>query len=420
MRGGKGKERERERERDSGERDDESFLPTYVYDAMKVKKRFEHMRGGHQEDAEEFFGFYLDTLEEELLAMLASVSAPSTASSATPTNISASVQGKYGKFASSTTSADSDSVSVVSSHDDVGLDGDGWMEVGKRNRTVVTRTIKGTESPITRIFGGKFRSTLRAPGQKDSVLVEDWRALRLDIQHDQIHTIEDALSYISHPQTVQISLPTQSQSHAVASQQPAKVQPRQMSKYHQPQAAPQQSQPQTINAQQQVLIESLPPVLVLHIKRFCYDKESGGVVKVGKKVRFGGELDIGSDVMVPLAKKSQLPRYKLFGVLYHHGTSASGGHYTLDVLHPNRYPSSSSSASLPSSSSASGTTRPSASGTPSSTTIKPSSTKAREGWVRIDDDVVVDVRPEDVFGSSSSSVGGDETKCAYLLFYRRV
>lgn len=82
---------------------------------------------------------------------------------------------------------------------------DGWLEVGKRNRTVVTRTvgilsrsrrwyialrqlfffllqIKATESPITRIFGGKFRSTLRAPRQKDSVIVEDWRSLRLDIQ----------------------------------------------------------------------------------------------------------------------------------------------------------------------------------------------------------------------------------------------
>ena len=35
---------------------------------------------------------------------------------------------------------------------------------------------------MTRIFGGKFRSTLRAPGQKDSLLVEDWRSLRLDIQ----------------------------------------------------------------------------------------------------------------------------------------------------------------------------------------------------------------------------------------------
>jgi len=42
--------------------------------------------------------------------------------------------------------------------------------------------IKGADSPITRIFGGKFRSTLRAPQQKDSVIVEDWRALRLDIQ----------------------------------------------------------------------------------------------------------------------------------------------------------------------------------------------------------------------------------------------
>lgn len=42
--------------------------------------------------------------------------------------------------------------------------------------------IKAAESPITKIFGGKFRSTLRAPGQKDSVIVEDWRALRLDIQ----------------------------------------------------------------------------------------------------------------------------------------------------------------------------------------------------------------------------------------------
>lgn len=42
--------------------------------------------------------------------------------------------------------------------------------------------IKGAESPITRIFGGKFRSTLRAPQQKDSMIVEDWRALRLDIQ----------------------------------------------------------------------------------------------------------------------------------------------------------------------------------------------------------------------------------------------
>jgi hypothetical protein len=78
---------------------------------------------------------------------------------------------------------------------------------------------------------------------------------------------------------VQITLPTQPQSQAHVQQKTANAA---------------QTQQQTINAQQQVLIEALPPVLVLHIKRFCYDKESGGVVKVGKRVRFSGELDIGS------------------------------------------------------------------------------------------------------------------------------
>jgi len=80
---------------------------------------------------------------------------------------------------------------------------------------------------------------------------------------------------------VQITLPTQLQLQSHVQQKPVNV-------------AHTQQQQQTINAQQQVLIEALPPVLVLHIKRFCYDKESGGVVKVGKRVRFSGELDIGS------------------------------------------------------------------------------------------------------------------------------
>jgi len=44
-------------------------------------------------------------------------------------------------------------------------------------------------------------------------------------------------------------------------------------------------------------------------------------------------------------------------VIYHHGHSASGGHYTPDVLHPNRYPGA----------------------------------KLGEGRVRIDDELVSDV-----------------------------
>jgi ubiquitin carboxyl-terminal hydrolase 10 len=67
-----------------------------------------------------------------------------------------------------------------------------------------------------------------------------------------------------------------------------------------------------------VLIEALPPILVLHIKRFCYDTATRGVVKVVKQVRFGPELEIGADVMVPPvgAKKVAPAKYKLFGGAY--------------------------------------------------------------------------------------------------------
>ena len=74
-------------------------------------------------------------------------------------------------------------------------------------------------------------------------------------------------------------------------------------------------------------------------------------------------------------------------VLYHHGLSASGGHYTLDVLHPNI----------------------------DNTVGTGPTVKPREGWIRIDDELVSDVRPEDVFGTPER-----DDRCAYLLFYRRV
>ncbi|KAJ7792837.1 hypothetical protein B0H14DRAFT_3115102 [Mycena olivaceomarginata] len=307
--GGKGKGKVSPAEEQ--EEEPEAFIPTHIYDALKGKKRFDGMRGGHQEDVEEFLGFFLNTLEEELLAVAAGLS---------PASAPASKR----------------------------------LEVGRKNRTVVTRTVKSAESPITRIFGGRFRSTLRAPGQKDSVIVEDWRSLRLDIQRDGIHTIADALALISHPHTVQVSHPSR----------PGIV----------------------VNASQQILIDALPPILILHVKRFCYDTAVGGVVKVGKRLAFGPELEVGNDVLVPTARKQPV-RYKLFEVLvYHHGFSTSGGHYTLDVLHPTRFPGS-------------------VTGTGSE----------REGWVRIDDELVSDVRPVDVFGAPE-----DDSQCAYLLCYRRV
>lgn len=67
-----------------------------------------------------------------------------------------------------------------------------------------------------------------------------------------------------------------------------------------------------MEASQQVLIEALPPILVLHLKRFLYDTSVRGVEKVGKQVRFAEELEVGGEVMVPAVRKTPT-RYKLFG-----------------------------------------------------------------------------------------------------------
>ncbi|KAI1788359.1 cysteine proteinase [Ganoderma leucocontextum] len=306
------KSKGKEREDDSFDELD-SFIPTYVYDAMKEKKRFANMIGGHQEDAEEFLGFFLDTLEEELLSI---------------------AQPLQPKEAAEAPEEPQD---------------DGWLEVGKKNKAVATRTAKSTESPITRIFGGKFRSTLRTPHQRESVTIEDWRSLQLDIQPENVTCLRDALQHISHPQPVQISIPTR----------PGAL----------------------LDAQQQVLIDALPPVLILHMKRFLYDTKVGDVIKVGKQVSFASELDVPSDIISATKRTAQPVKYELFGVLYHHGPSAHGGHYTLDVLHPNRELSD----------------------------------RPRPAWIRIDDELVSDVRPEDVFGGQER-----EDRQPYLLFYRRM
>ena len=46
-----------------------------------------------------------------------------------------------------------------------------------------------------------------------------------------------------------------------------------------------------VDATRRLLLEELPPVLVLHLKWFCYDK-SGGMQKTVKQVDFTVDLEI--------------------------------------------------------------------------------------------------------------------------------
>ncbi|CEH15114.1 ubiquitin-specific protease [Ceraceosorus bombacis] len=265
----------------------EPFVPDFVYDAMRLTKRFDTMRRGHQEDAEEFLGFLLDTLHEELLSALRKLEARAGA-------LVASV------------AADENS---VAGEDDVGAEErvlrrpvspgeEGWMEVGTKGRVAHTRTTATSDSPITRIFGGKLRSVLRTPGMKDSVTLEPYQPLQLDIAPAHIHTLSDALKSLVEPEII-----------------PGVWSP---------------ARGAQVDATKTVCIESLPPVLVLHLKRFVY--EAGEVRKNSKELEFSTQLEVAEEVVALSRRAEAKRRYRLFGVVYHHGRFASGGHYTVDVL----------------------------------------------------------------------------------------
>ncbi|EAS37112.3 ubiquitin C-terminal hydrolase [Coccidioides immitis RS] len=257
-----------------------SFIPEYVYQVIRHLPRFRDMRRGHQQDAQEFLGFLFEELHEECLHAIKSSSALPEAASA----------------------SDVDAVSMT---DDSA--GEGWLEVGHKQKAAVTRSSGhiASESPITRIFGGNLRSEFRVPGNKNSVTLEPYQSLQLDIGSPQVNNIIDALKGLTRPETM----------HGDFSS----------------------SRGTKVNATKQVFIESLPPVLILHLKRFHYDSVTKGTQKIWKKIGYPLELEIPKEVFAPhrrnmlAAQGGGLPKYRLTGVIYHHGKNASGGHYTVEI-----------------------------------------------------------------------------------------
>ena len=273
----------------------EPVTPEYVYDAIRKLPRFQGMRvsrffcnmmmdttdankwqRGHQQDAEEFLGFLLEGLHDECALVMRSATeeTPEANGVASPS------------ITESPTSAD------------------GWLEVGPKQKASTTRTAGQHEapSPITKIFGGNLRSELRVPGLKDSITLEPYKPLQLDIGAQHVNNIIDALKGLTRTESLSGEFGGRGST-----------------------------------AKKQVFIDTLPPVLILHLKRFQYDNNLTGTQKIWKKVGYPLELEIPKDVF-PTAKrggfavKGGLPKYRLIGVVYHHGKSAAGGHYTVDIL----------------------------------------------------------------------------------------
>ncbi|KAJ3264019.1 hypothetical protein HDU77_009538 [Chytriomyces hyalinus] len=292
----------------------DAFEPEYVYNALRTKSNVDSMKG-RQEDAEEFLGFLLDGLHEELLLARHSAKALSRSNS-------------NGEVISPASSIGS--ISHTNS--------EGWVEVGSKHKTATTRSTEVSETPIVQIFGGKMRTILKAVGDKDKAMLEPFMALPLDIAPEHILSIEDGLLNMTAPEII-----------------PG---------YTSITGFP-------VDVSKQNYVDFFPPVLILHLKRFVFDGETGTTQKLRKHISFKTSLKIKPEVVSPAGRKqSQYLEYALFAVINHHGKYTEGGHYTCDVYRNN------------------------------------------EEWLRIDDDYV-----EKISGAEVTKERDDRQ--AYMLFYSK-
>ncbi|KAH9989190.1 hypothetical protein BJV77DRAFT_1018239 [Russula vinacea] len=111
-----------------------------MYDGMKEKRQLNEFLDHKHEDAEEFLCLYLDALDEELVELHTYISKQKPSSVRSVEEVGGEAQSAEGQ-----------------------------TEAGERDYTA-----SSVVSPMSRIFGGRSRTTIRAPNQPDAITVEDW------------------------------------------------------------------------------------------------------------------------------------------------------------------------------------------------------------------------------------------------------
>ncbi|KAM3918503.1 ubiquitin carboxyl-terminal hydrolase 10 [Leptodactylus fuscus] len=300
-----------------------AFEPTYIYRLLTLSKSSLSEKG-RQEDAEEYLGFVLNGLHEEMLSLKKLLY---------PQN---------DKISNGPETQPVNDEDETNQHGDQGEGSDEeWEQVGPRNKSSVTRQADFVQTPITDIFGGHMRSVVYQQSSKESATLQPFFTLQLDIQSEKIRTVQDALESLVARESVQ-GYTTKTK--------------------------------QEVEVSRRVTLEELPPVLVLHLKRFVFEK-TGGCQKLVKNIEYPVDLEISKDLLSPGVRSKIFKgqrTYRLFAVVYHHGNSATGGHYTTDVFQI-----------------------------------------GLNGWLRIDDQTVKVINQYQVVKQTVE-------RTAYLLYYRRV
>ncbi|KAF5292896.1 hypothetical protein FQR65_LT11148 [Abscondita terminalis] len=173
-----------------------------------------------------------------------------------------------------------------------------WQVMGPKNKGAITRRTEFCRTPISDIFGGSLRSRLHRTGDQSTDNIQPFFTLQLNIEKS--NTVREALE----------TLVCKNQLEGVTSSKTNKE----------------------VEAWQQVTLEELPLVLVLHLK--CFDYKLDGCSKIMKALEF--PIDLKIDAKMLSIKNNYAPKekqYKLFAVVYHEGKEATKGHYITDAYH---------------------------------------------------------------------------------------
>nr|CAD7258728.1 unnamed protein product [Timema shepardi] len=226
-----------------------AFEPSYIYKMLNNIRSDTFKVEGRQEDAEEFLSCLLNALNDEMLEVIKLVE-------------------------------DTDKTSLsngdISTNGDTSLqsqdeDDTEWKVMGPKNKGSITRRADFGHTPISDIFRGQLRSRVQRAGDHSTDNVQPFFTLQLDIEKAQ--SVKDALEILVGRD--QLEGVTCSKTN------------------------------QEIEAWQQVTLEELPLVLVLHLKWFDYKLD--GCSKIVKSVEFPIDLKMdGTDCWTKMANEKQV------------------------------------------------------------------------------------------------------------------
>ncbi|RCK57523.1 Ubiquitin carboxyl-terminal hydrolase 3 [Candida viswanathii] len=263
--------------------------PEDFYSSLTQQEKFAHLKWGQQEDAEEFLGYYIDGLNDEMLREIKLVST---------SQVDKLIQTYSQEHDSETASRFKFNVkSTIKRVKNEEEEDDGeWSQVNnKKNST--TNKVEVDPTPLKMIFGGQFKSVLTIPKQSSSfqksITLDPFQHVQLDIS--AADTIDDAFKHLNELENISYT-----------------------------------NNNKEVQAKKQTFIEKLPNVLIIHLKRFSYLKDQEiGVEKLRKKIDYNHDLTIPKEVLA--SEPSSPIKYQLLAVVYHHGSSADAGHYTSDI-----------------------------------------------------------------------------------------